>query len=428
METRSKMRLKMDFITNTESSEIPVEVLPISPVQIVTVKSKSKLFKGDEAANAIELIEVEEHGFDIVAGKDLYEVGDKAIYIQPDYNLSDLPIFQTFIAPNGDPKKSKLGSNNRIRAIKFNFRKENSEDAVYSQGIMIPLVEILGELGMMDMVDSIKTLKITKSVFEAELTEKLKITKWEAPEERVSGGNPKGGHTKDFPEGLYKTDETNINNCWGRIKYPVELVGTEKCDGSSITIFYKKGRGGICSRKYEIDIFKKIVVGKRELSLFDKIKKLLGFRVDVNIYEEGISESDFIQIGLPYMKKMIEYCDNNNIKDIALRGELNGKGLKGSGNKNNPSTKDEPNVKFYGLDDFSGRAIKLGEEEFNNLMTALDFQRCKVVFNKTFNSKEEICDECNNYFKNNLIEGLVLRTLDSKTSFKFMNPKYDSNK
>ena len=52
----------------------------------------------------------------------------------------------------------------------------------------------------------------------------------------------------------------------------------------------------------------------------------------------------------------------------------------------------------------------------------------KEVFNKEFNSKEELLAECNNYFKTNMIEGIVVRTVDSKFSAKVMNLEYDSKK
>jgi hypothetical protein len=421
MELRNKMRMNLDIIADGLGDTTSTEDLKPSPVQIVTVKNKYKLFKGDEPANAIELIEVEEHGFDVVAQKDLYEIGEKVCYLQPDYCLSEIPLFESFIKPNGDPKKSKLGSNNRIRAIKFNFKKENSDDVVYSQGILMQWNDVLATVGLNGTL-------MDKVALEQELTTKLNITKWEAPEDR-SGGNVKGGQSKPFPEGLYKTDEDNINNKWGKITYPVDLIGSLKCDGSSISIFYKNGKGGICSRNLEVNIFKKEVTGRRKPTFVEQIKLWFGFKVDLNIYGESISDSDFIKVGLPYLQKLIEYCDIHGIKDIALRGELNGKGLKGSGNKNNPSTKDEPNIKFFGLDDYSGtRAIKMSESDFANLMIGLGFERCPVIFNQTFNSKEEIVEVCNNYFKENLVEGIVIRTLDSKNSYKFMNAFYDSTK
>ena len=77
-------------------------------VSIVTVKNKIPLYKGDEQANSIEVIELEEVGFELVANKTLYQIGDKAVYIQPDYCVSDIPLFESFIRPNGDESKSML--------------------------------------------------------------------------------------------------------------------------------------------------------------------------------------------------------------------------------------------------------------------------------------------------------------------------------
>ncbi len=61
--------------------------------KIVTIKNKKKLFKGEEPAKTIELIELEEVGNTIVAQIDLYQIGDKALFIQPDYCIPDIPFF-----------------------------------------------------------------------------------------------------------------------------------------------------------------------------------------------------------------------------------------------------------------------------------------------------------------------------------------------
>lgn len=66
--------------------------------------------------------------------------------------------------------------------------------------------------------------------------------------------------------------------------------------------------------------------------------------------------------------------------------------------------------------------------EFFELCSRLKFNTVKKVFEKEFNSFEEIIQECNNYFKDNLIEGIVVRSLDSKFSAKIMNLYYDSLK
>ena len=192
--------------------------MEISPVSIVTIKNKIPLFKGEEKANSIELIELEEYGFYIVAQKDLYSVGDMAVYIQPDYCLSDKPIFESFISPFGDPKKSRLGSNNRIRAAKFNLHIGDNKP-VYSQGVLLPYQEVQIEIDRIDLSNF-------------NLTEELGIVKWEEPENNnTKGGFLSAGRSQGFPEGMYKTDETNINNLWHHIKFPIEFIGTEKLMG-----------------------------------------------------------------------------------------------------------------------------------------------------------------------------------------------------
>jgi hypothetical protein len=214
-----KIKLQRDIDAWFGGSEIIEN--KISPVQIVTIKKKTPLFKGEDEANAIEKIEINENGFSLVAQKDLYQVGEEVVYIQPDYSLSDIPLFESFVRPFGDPKKSKLGSNYRIRAVKFNLHTGDDEP-VYSVGILMPYMEVVKFL---DAGPDLRTL---------DLVERLGITKWEEPENNSGGGlNVKGG--RSYPEGVYKTDETNANNLWGHLEkkvgYPVYLIGSQKIDG-----------------------------------------------------------------------------------------------------------------------------------------------------------------------------------------------------
>lgn len=384
----------------------------MKPVSIVTIKNKIPLFKGEEEANSIELIELEENGFQIVSQKDLYEVRNKAVYIQPDYCLSDKPIFESFIRPNGDPKKSRLGSNNRIRAVKFNLHTGNNLP-VYSQGILLPIKE----------VDAVLNQFVNEGT---DLTKELGIVKWEEPDETFKGG-VKGGYSHGFPEGMYKTDENNINNLWGHIQFPIELIGTEKIDGSSITLFYKDGKSGICSRQLLKPLTYTKIKGLRKLGFMDRLKQFLGAKVEKYEYETIESDSDFVKYGKEYLHIFEKYCKDTN-RNLALRGELNGSHLKGSGNKNNPARKDTPHIKFYGLDLYNSDTIKLGEKEFETCIAKCEFPRCKKVFQKTFNNRQELEEECNTYFLTNLIEGIVVRTPDHNFSAKVMNPEYDSKK
>jgi len=429
------IRLQRDFVVGFESAGgTDVEEVKINPVQIVTIKNKIPLFKGDEQANAIEKIEIEENGFSLVAQKDLYEIGDKAVYIQPDYSLSDIPLFESFIRPFGDSKKSKLGSNYRIRAVKFNLHTGDLEPT-YSVGILLPIEEVVKYLQKDDYTDD-DLLHFYHYYGPGEgrdLAKELGITKWEEPDNTDNHGM-KVRSGKPLPSGVYKTDEMNCKNLWGHIEnkigYPVTLIGSIKCDGSSISLIVDNGKISVASRKYLKEVMISKVIGNREPTLWEKIKKFFGYKPDLLIREMVESDDQFIVLAKPYIEKIKEKLNNEDFpKKFILRGEANGQSWKGSGNKNNPDSKNQPNIKFYGMDDYSsGVALKLDNNTFKIYMDIFGFERCKEIFKKEFNSREEIEKECKEYFKNNMVEGIVLRTLDSKFSAKLMNDEYDSLK
>ena len=403
----------------------------MNPVSIVTIKNKIPLYKGDEQANSIEVIELEEVGFELVANKTLYQIGDRAVYIQPDYCLSDIPLFESFIRPNGQEHRSMLGKveglPRRIRAKKFTLSKEPNGDPVYSNGILLPYYEVQEYLYHSN---NIKHKDTYLEDIEEKLTEKLGITKYEEPEPVSKSGLRSGQTEGKFPEGLYKTDEENINNLWNyienKIGYPVTLVGTEKVDGSSITIGVtpKIPEGFICSRNLRKKLTIKKITGRRNKKWYEKL--MFWTNPDLNLYTEVENDDDFVRYGKPYLDILLKDGSGNRI----LRGELNGGKLKGSGNKNNPASKEQPNIKFFGIDEINdyGEAEKIPYIQFKFEEDYLGFTTVKEVFNKEFNSKEELLTECNNYFKTNMIEGIVVRTLDSKFSAKVMNLEYDSKK
>ena len=398
-----------------------------SAVSIVTIKNKIPLYKGDEQANSIEVIELEEVGFELVANKTLYQIGDKAIYIQPDYCVSDIPLFESFIRPNGDESKSMLGKveglPRRIRAKKFTLSKEPNGDPVYSNGILLPIEEVARHLFGYEEVSIYNLEKLN-------LTTKLGITKYEEPEPVSKSGLRSGQTEGKFPEGLYKTDEENINNLWNHIEkkigYPITLVGTEKVDGSSITIGItpKIPEGFICSRNLRKKLTIKKITGRRNKKWYEKL--LFWTNPDLNLYTKVENDDDFVRYGKPYLDLLINSGETN----LIFRGELNGGKLKGSGNKNNPASKEQANIKIFGLDKINeyGEAEKIPYLLFKTECEKARIPLVKEVFNKEFNSKEELLNECNNYFKTNMIEGIVVRTLDSKFSAKIMNLEYDSKK
>lgn len=389
----------------------------MNAVQIVTISRKTPIFKGDEKAERIEMINLEEVGFNLISQKDLYQPGDIALYIQPDYCIPDIPLFESFIRPNGDESKSMLGKvegkPRRIRAKKFNFSIQPFGDPIYSNGILLPLEEV-------------NQYMITKNLQGVDYEEALGVYKYEEPEVSSncrSGIKAKGGN--EFPSTIYKTDEENINNKWKFINYPITLVGTEKVDGSSITIGIIKGKPFIGSRKLVKPLVINKVVGRRSKTFIEKL--LFWKKFDLNIYQEQENDDEFVKYG----KSILDTLTKSREDNILIRGELSGQSLRGSGNKNNPHSKLPINVRIFGVDhiDIGGYSKKVHHqmfEEFKQKYT--QFEYVNQVFDREFNSQEEITETCNNYFKSNLIEGIVLRTKDSSFSVKFMCDKYDSLK
>lgn len=380
-------------------------------MNVVTINKITPLFKNGVPAERIELIELKEFDFKLVSQKDFYKVGEKVVYIQPDYNLPDIELFADFVRPGGDPKKSLLGSNNRIRAKRFNFHVDGSNDPVYSNGIILPRLVVYDYLVANDLPTSWDNL-----------SENLGITKYEAPEKVT------GGESSAFPSGLYRTDEDNILKVSDSLPFPATYVGRLKVDGSSITIGVtdEYPDGFICSRNQMKSLTYKSVVGKRKPTILERIKMFLGVNVDLNIIEEVDSDSEFVTYGLPYLKKLLD----ENAFNTVLRGELSGGSLKGSGNKYNPARLEKPNIKFFGSDsiDAEGIAIKDSHSLFSTICLELDLPEAPVIFNKEFSCKEGLYKACNEYFKDNLVEGIVVRTLDSNYSCKIMNLEYDSKK
>ena len=392
----------------------------MSACRIVTISKKIPLFKGKEAANSIILVELAEVGNRIVTGINTFKEGDQGLFIEPDYCLPDSNLFSEFHSPGGDPKKSKLGKDGRIKAVKFNLHTGDGKP-IYSYGILIPLNG-----------DTIKDLMYRNiDITSEDLDKQLGITKYSP---KTFSNSLEG--SRNFPKGMYKTDEININNLWNDIEYPITLVGTQKVDDSSITIYSKLNTdgtrtNGICSRNLELSPTKMVIIGDREMTLWETIKTWFGKKVDTKVWEEQPNDNIFIKIGTPYLEELIKTCENYG-ESIALRGKLVGKESKGSGNKNNPNSTEDTHIKFYGADTFEGDiTVQMGEEDFNDIISFLGFERCHKYFQRKFRYKSEIVKLCENIFKKEsskgkVIEGIVLRSPDSSFSAKYMNLEYDS--
>lgn len=372
-----------------------------SAVQIVKITKISSLFKKGtgEPATSIGLVNFsfengDECGFNVVSQLGLYEVGDSAIYIQPDYCLPDTEMFSSFIAPNGDRNKTKLGKNGRIRAIKFNFYPENSANIVYSNGILLPITD-----GM-----------IPESV--EDLAEFWGITKYEQPEQ-FGNGDSKG----NLPGFMYKTDEENAANLKSFINRLLlageRLVCSLKIDGSSFSFFCRETEegwvAGVTSR----------VLEKKGLDEPETTSdRWVHMCHSSGLYDKGM-----------------RYCKEKN-RPLVFRGEMYGGAVtKGSGNKINPHSLMKPSLAIFGIDDLSsGFATRLLPSEVESICQELDLEYLSYtpIFPQDYDHLITIANDIFKVYKEDcgwVVEGIVVRTLDSNTlSCKVMNNAYDEKK
>lgn len=373
-------------------------------INILKVESKHKLFKKEEEANAVELINLEGVGFDLIVQKDLYQIGDLVVYIQPDYCVENNELFSEFIAPKGDISKSYLGRINeipsRIRAKQFLLSKTPNGKKLYSNGIVLPL----------NLVQEFINKKYGYNKASITDASKLGVYKYEEP---IDDNSDLG----EFPSGFYQTDEENINNIWGELKFPVFLIGTEKVDGSSVTISSKT----ICTRNRSIKRYIKIPKGKRKRTFWEIITFQ---KPDLTIYDIVENDkSNFIKIGKQYQDLLISL----KADEYVLRGELVGKGIQKS--SVNLNSKEELNIKFYGIDIIEhGVTKKLCFDEFMYKASVLNIPTVRVLFEDEFKSKEELINTCEKIFEENKnMEGIVIRD-EENFSTKYMNNYYDSKK
>ena len=394
-------------------------------VSQVTIKAKVPLYKGEEPANSIELLQFQEVDFEVVRQKDLNQIGDKLLLVYPDWCIPDNELFKEYWYPGGDASKSKLGKQGRVRAVKFNLHRGDGQP-VYSNGVVITNQEI-NDFARTDTQNPL-WWKLLSEITD----EDLGITKYEEPES--NGRNLKAGSSCPFPSDLYKTDEPNILTV-KNLPFPARYVVRDKEDGSSITLWVKNGRSGICSRNLSKPLTEKYVAGKREPTFWEKTKMFFQWMfkgkttLDLSIYRERPAENDFVRIGLPYLQKLEGYCQQYNT-NLVLRGELSGKGLNGSGNKNNRLKEASQDIRFFGLDSYNSKAERYHDDTFREVATALNLPVCQLAFDRVFESREDLINTVQEYFSQNKnLEGVVIRTGESsEISAKVINLHYDSLK
>ena len=184
-----------------------------------------------EGADQIEVAQI--GGWKVVVKNGEYTAGSLAVYCEID---SFIPhsIAPFLTKPGQFPKVYNEVEGQRLRTIKLRGQ--------ISQGLLLPIsvLQIDGKW--------IEGVVIDEGT---DVTEILGVQKWEPPAE-FRAANAKGG----FPHFIPKTDCERVQNLSRQAQQWAEdevvFQKSEKLDGSSMTVFYKDGEVGCCSRNLEL--------------------------------------------------------------------------------------------------------------------------------------------------------------------------------
>ena len=313
-------------------------------------------------ADMIELAIVD--GWKVVVAKNVeHKVGDMVVYCEID---SFLPIKEEFeFLRKSSYKKMSDGTEGfRLRTIKLKGQ--------VSQGLILPLKDL--QLPNKDLLE-----------VGMDVTNLLGISKYEPPIPAELSGKVKGL----FPSFLRKTDEErvqNLSNEYENLKQHKFYV-TEKLDGSSATFYSKYGVFGVCSRNLELL--------ETEGNTFWKVAREL---------------------------KLEEWLTSQDV-NYSIQGELIGESIQG-----NPYKIKGQTVGFFNAFNIDTQEY-LGLEEFEKLISSMGIKSVPIL-DREFTLPDTI-DELLTYADEKSVlnsnfdrEGVVIRSLDRKISFKVISNKF----
>jgi RNA ligase (TIGR02306 family) len=320
-----------------------------------------------EGADMIELSIVD--GWKVVVAKEVgHRINDMVIYCEID---SFLPIREEFEFLRKSSFK-KMGDQEGFRLKTIRLRGQ------VSQGLILPMSVLYNNRDL----SAFDELTVGDDV-----TSILEIVKYEPPIPAELAGKVKGL----FPSFIRKTDEERIQNLaseYEEMRKHTYYV-TEKLDGSSATFYYNNGEFGVCSRNLELL--------ETEGNTFWKVARELDLE-----------------------NKMREYGVNVN---ISVQGELIGEGIQGNPYKIKGQTVRFFNLFHIDLQEYDSLSI------FQSLISDLGLETVPVL-NTHFHLPDTIDEllkmadgksELNPNFDR---EGIVIRSLDRKISFKVISNKF----
>jgi len=355
--------------------------------KLATVRRIAEI-KPIEGADRIEAYRVD--GWWVVSQKDVAKVGDLVLYCEID---SFLPVREEFeFLRKGCFKSTKnLGDGFRLRTIKLK--------GAISQGLILPLTDFSEIQKMADLYVTVG-VEGTYSLNEGDdLTDLLGIQKYEKP----IPSNLQGIMRGNFPSFIPKTDQERYQNIrkWELEVYkdvPFEI--TIKMDGTSMTVYYKDGYFGVCSRNMDLQN-----------------------DAENNFKAEGGSENIYWKVARRHDIANAALSVGFN---FAIQGELCGPGIQG----NPHNLKDH---EFFVFDIWNineqryltpfERTIFLSRESFRHIgIVPLNFVGTlgKMLLDDDF--IHEMAD--NSTYCGQPAEGLVFKANDGKFSFKMISDKY----
>ena len=332
-----------------------------------------------EGADAIELAIIND--WQVVVAKNVgHQVGDHVVYCEID---SFLPIQEEFEFLRKSSYK-KMGDQEGFRLKTIKLRGQ------VSQGLILPM-SVFGDFGW--------------TAYEGlDVTERLGIVKYEPPIPAQLAGKVKGY----FPSFLRKTDEERVQNLtkeyegWkGQFFYV-----TEKLDGSSATFYFKDGVFGVCSRNLELAEPEPFVEGEMVMGN-DGV-------------ERPKQENSFWKVA-----RHLQLEESLSIRNAnyAIQGELIGEGIQG-----NPYRIKGQTVRFFNAFNIDTQEY-LGLEDFESLISSMGLETVPVL-DRAFTLPDTINElltyadkksELNPQFDR---EGVVIRSIDRKISFKVISNKF----
>ena len=315
-----------------------------------------------EGADAIEVARI--NNWDVVVAKNVgHKVGDHVVYCEID---SFLPVREEFEFLRKSSFK-RMGDQEGFRLKTIRLRGQ------VSQGLILPM-SIFGDFGW--------------TAYEGlDVTERLGVVKYEPPIPAELAGKVRG----NFPGFLRKTDEERVQNLtkdytkW--VEEGLDFYVTEKLDGSSATFYLNDGVFGVCSRNLDLE--------ETEGNTFWKVARELDLENKLRNY--GIN--------------------------VSLQGELIGEGVQG-----NPYKLKGQTVKFFNAFDID-KQERMSLGGFLKIMDDLDldfvpFLDMNFLLPRSIDGMLEYAEGKSKLNYETEREGVVVRSMDTKISFKAISNKF----